>query len=460
MQAPLPQLTGYNAGDKQDGTVGEDGMEREDVLARVGPGTPMGELMRHYWLPAALSSELVADAPPMRLKLLGEELIAFRTTSGRVGIMDHRCAHRCASLFYGRNEEDGLRCVFHGWKYDADGRCIEQPNVDAAARIAVRARGYQTVECAGIVWTYMGKAKTAPALPGFAALSLPQERLSIWCEQRECNYLQCVEGELDTSHAGFLHLGRAQPQEGSNGTPLDTLNPAVKYKIVDTDYGLLAGGYRTAGPDELYWRFANFLFPFWTQPPPCPLGTEAIARAWVPMDDTHTMLFAISTDTFSLANGPKAIIAPWQPGFTFTYEFLPNTTDWYGRWRLAANRSNDYRIDRAVQHSESFTGIDGLDVQDAAMQESMGAIVDRSHEHLVESDIAVVRTRRRLFTAAMALRDAGTTPPGVDRPAAYSTWSGYIIAPKEADWLQVFADHTPTTHVPFEVKGGEVRYGN
>lgn len=435
-------------------------MDRGDVLARVGPGTPMGTLMRQYWLPAVLSSELAADAPPLRLKLLGEELIAFRTTSGRVGIMDHRCPHRRASLFYGRNEADGLRCAFHGWKFDAAGACIEQPNVEADARIAIPPRGYRTVERAGVVWVYMGKAEPAPPLPGFAALALPQGRLSVWCEQRECNYLQCVEGELDTSHAGFLHLGGAAPQGGSNGMPMDTLNPAVKYKIADTDYGLLAGGYRTADADHLYWRFANFLFPFWTQPPPCPLGSEAVARAWVPMDDTHTMLFAISTDTFSLSNCPRAILPPQPPGFTFTYEFLPNTTDWYGRWRLAANGRNDYRIDRELQRTASFSGIDGLDVQDAAMQESMGAIVDRDEENLVEADIAVVRTRRRLYRAALALRDEGAIPPGVARPEAYCTWSGYIVAPKDKDWRAVFAENTPKSHLPFAMKEGPVRYGN
>jgi phenylpropionate dioxygenase-like ring-hydroxylating dioxygenase large terminal subunit len=443
-------------------------MEQHDVLTRVGAGTPMGELMRQYWLPALLSSELIPDSAPLRLKLLGEELVAFRTTSGRVGIMHHRCPHRCVSLFYGRNEQDGLRCVFHGWKFDADGQCVEQPNVEAKERIHVRARAYPTTERGGVIWVYMGKSERPPSLPDFPILSLPEERRSVWCEQRACNYLQCIEGELDTSHAGFLHLGGAQqpkdsnglPPAGSHGLPLDTLNPTVRYRVADTDYGLLAGGYRDAGADQVYWRFANFLFPFWTQPPPCPLGTEAIARAWVPMDDTHTMLFAISTDSFSLANHPKARLAPWQPGFTFTYEFLPNTSDWFGRWRLAACAENDYLIDREVQRTKSFTGIEGLDVQDAAMQESMGSILDRSDENLVTSDVAVVRTRKRLLNAALALREEGKRPPGVDTPDAYNTWCGYIVAPRSADWREVFDKNTPKSCEPFTQEHATVRYGN
>jgi phthalate 4,5-dioxygenase oxygenase subunit len=422
-------------------------MHDTDVLTRVGPGTPMGEFMREYWLPAAMSSELVADAPPMRLRLLCENLLAFRTTSGRVGVMDHRCPHRAVSLFYGRNEADGLRCVFHGWKFDAEGRCVDQPNLplQQQAPDLVRAKAYRVAEKAGVIWVYMGRREVPPPLPEFPVLAMPGERLSVWCEQRECNYLQCLEGEIDTSHAGFLHMGLVQAESpyGPQGSNIDVMNRAIEYKVHDTDYGVIAGGYRAAGEDELYWRLANYLFPFYTQPPPNAFGAEAVMRAWVPMDDTHTMLLAVSTDTYIMAQGPRAARSPAPvKGMSFDYHFLPNTTDWLGRWRLTANRGNDHLMDRTVQQDGSYTGIEGLDVQDCAMQESMGEIVDRSFETLVPSDLAVVRTRRRMLGALRALAE-GTVPPGVDRPELYRQWSGYLTAPKDVDMRKLYEDNLP-----------------
>jgi len=420
-------------------------MNDTEILTRVGPGTPMGELMRQYWIPALMSSELEPDGPPLRLKLLCEELIAFRTTSGRVGIMDHHCPHRRTSLFYGRNEEDGIRCVFHGWKFDTAGNCLDQPNVPPhlGSAYKVHTKAYRTTEKAGVIWVYMGARAEPPPLPAFPALDLPRDRLSVWCEQRACNYLQPIEGELDTSHAGFLHMGQAKPQEHANttyGNKLDVENRAVEYKVIDTDSGLLAGGYRPADENNTYWRLGNFLMPFWTQPPPCAFGTEAVARAWVPMDDAHTMLFAISSDTYLMAMGPRASHPKGVPNMSFEYEFLPNTGDWYGRWRMASNAGNDYRIDRDAQRNLSYSGIEGLDVQDSMVQESMGAIPDHAQEHLVPSDLAVARIRRRLLNAAKALRDDATVPPGVDQPRAYDRWCGYLIAPKEKECERVYAD--------------------
>ena len=420
-------------------------MNDNEILTRVGPGTPMGELMREYWIPALMSSELAPDGPPLRVKLLCEELIAFRTTSGKVGIMDHHCPHRRTSLFFGRNEEDGIRCVFHGWKFDTAGNCLGQPNVPPhlGSTYKVRIKAYPTTEKAGVIWIYMGKRAAPPPLPAFPVFDLPQDRLSVWCEQRACNYLQPIEGELDTSHAGFLHMGQASSTAHANttyGNKLDVENRAVEYKVVDTEGGLLAGGYRPADDKNTYWRLGNFLLPFWTQPPPCAFGTEALARAWVPMDDTHTMLIAVSTDTYLMAQGPRASHPKGVPSMSFEYEFLPNTSDWYGRWRMASNAGNDYRIDREVQRTQSYSGVEGLDVQDSMVQESMGAIPEHDKEHLVPSDLAVARIRRRLLNAAKALREKGTIPPGVDQPNAYDTWCGYLIAPKEKDCLQVYTD--------------------
>lgn len=436
---------------------------QSELLTRSGRGTAMGELMRQYWVPAVLSSLLKTDREPVRIMLLGEKLIAFRSTSGKVGVMDHRCPHRCASLFFGRNEEGGLRCAYHGWKFDTDGNCIEMPNVDPPpAKIRVKARAYRVVEKAGVVWVYMGDRKEPPPLPDFPVLSLPPDDIHVWCEQREANYLQCLEGEIDTSHASFLHLGKIDAQEGktySNMTSADTAHRAVRYKTAVTESGLLAAGYRPAGDEELYWRFAQFHVPFWTQPPPCELGTEAVARAWVPMDDTHTMLFAISTKTFVMSGHPDAILPPPSPGLTFGYEFMPNTTDWYGLWRPAQNAANDYRIDREIQRDGSYSGIEGLDIQDMAIQESMGAITDHAFENLVASDQAIAETRRRLLGAAMAWRDRREPPPGLENPDCYKTWSGFVTAPANVEWTELYKKSVPEGIQPKAISS-KVAYGN
>lgn len=440
-----------------------------EILTRVGAGTPMGDLMRQYWLPALLSSELKPGAP-VRLMLLGEKLIAFRTYGGDVGIMDHRCPHRCASLFYGRVEKDGIRCTYHGWKFTTGGACVEQPNVDPPpARIRVRTKGYRVVEKLGLVWVYMGGREEPPPLPEFPVLDLDSSRVSVWCEQRECNYLQCLEAEIDTSHSGFLHMGRVdwdgddsdtRAESRDDGFSINTLqNRAVRYKTIRTDAGVLAGGYRAAGDAQTYWRFANFALPFWTQPPPCEFGTEAIARAWVPMDDEHTMLFSISTDTFLSSHHPNAILPPPMPGLSFELPRLPDTTDWFGRHLLVQNQRNDYLIDREVQRTQSYSGIEGVDAQDMAIQESMGAIVDRSLENLVGADLAIVESRRRLLAAACAWRDSNIVPPGVDKPEAYRSWSGFITAPSEEDWLDLYERARPQGAEP-NAKSAELRYGN
>ena len=240
-------------------------------LTQVGPGTVMGELMRQYWIPAAQSSELERDGAPIRLMLLGEKLIAFRDSAGRVGVMDHRCPHRCASLFLGRNEEGGIRCIYHGWKFDVSGNCVDMASVPPHQdfKHKVKARAYRAVERAGIVWVYMGSSATAPPLPAFEILDVPDDEINITFIQRECNYLQALEGEIDTSHFGFLHAGHVDPDDVPEDDPVHhtVTNRAPEYHIADTAWGTQYAAYRAASPDSTYWRFANFLFPCWIQAP-------------------------------------------------------------------------------------------------------------------------------------------------------------------------------------------------
>src|SRR5438105_2403733 len=244
--------------------------ERESrELTQVGAGTVMGDLMRRYWLPAARSSERERDGAPVRLMLLGEKLIAFRDSAGRVGIMDHRCPHRCASLFLGRNEPGGLRCIYHGWKFDTDGNCLEMPNVAPAQRFEdkVKAKTYKVNERGGLIWVYMGARAEAPPMPMIEATLLPEAEVNASFVQRECNWAQALEGDIDTSHFGFLHIGSVDPADvpGDNLIRWTVANRAPEYHVADTDWGTMYAAYRSAEAGQTYWRFANFLFPFWTQ---------------------------------------------------------------------------------------------------------------------------------------------------------------------------------------------------
>jgi phenylpropionate dioxygenase-like ring-hydroxylating dioxygenase large terminal subunit len=422
-----------------------------ELLTRVGPGTPMGTLMREYWIPAALSSELVTDGAPMRLMLLGEKLIAFRDSQGRVGIMDHTCPHRCASLFFGRNEDGGVRCAYHGWKFDVDGNCLDMPNVPAhqAFTEKVKATAYPTAERAGLIWTYMGKRAVPPPLPMFESVMLPREEQNLFAVQRECNYLQALEGDIDTSHFSFLHAGKVAPEEAdptSQGR-YAVINPAPEYHVADTDWGTMYAAYRPAEEGQTYWRFAHFMFPFWTLPPDGFFKDHVVARAWVPMDDTHTMFFHTSwkknTSGLRTYKDGSPIV-----GFTMGNKFLPNDTGWFGRWRLEANESNDYLMDRDVQRSGSYTGITGIHLQDQAITESMGGISDHAKEHLAVSDLMIARTRRRLAQAAREA-EKGVTPPGVDQPELFTgARSGDFVGLNTVGWLQAYGDEMRTAANP------------
>jgi len=407
-----------------------------ETACQVGPGTPMGQLMRQYWVPALLSSELPApDSDPVRVLLLGERLIAFRDTNGSVGLLANNCPHRGASLFFGRNEECGLRCVYHGWKFDAQGNCIDMPNEPAESdfRTKVKATAYPTQERNGLIWAYLGPRSTPPPLPDLEANNLPDGEYTVGAIQRECNYLQGLEGDIDTSHFGFLHFGAASPDSATPGTfQFYTLKDrAPRYQVLDTEFGCMYSAFRPAEPGQLYHRIALFLLPFWTMIPTGVLGHQIIARAWVPMDDEHTMFFSLTPKV-------RGTQRATQPGM----ELQPNTTDWYGRFRMVSDSSNDYRIDRAWQRARDgdYTGIAGIHTQDQAVTESMGPIYDRTTEHLGSSDAMVIRTRRRLLDAARALVEHGAIPPGVDHPEVYRQRSGGVVLPAGTNWVEATAD--------------------
>ena len=423
--------------------------EDNALLCHVGRGTPMGELVRQYWIPALASTELPErDGAPVRVRLLGENLVAFRVTSGAVGLIQNHCPHRGASFFFGRNEEDGIRCVYHGWKFDLSGRCVDMPSEpdDSTFKTKVCAVSYPCVERNGVVWAYMGPRATRPPLPDIEPNLLGGE-CQVQKILRECNWVQGMEGDIDTSHLGFLHLGAVKledtvPKSFDYYTLRDR---APRYEVVDTDFGTTYGAYRPAEPDTYYWRIAHFLFPFFTMIPTGVLGTQILVRAWVPVDDGHTMFLNIGfprTRGGAGAGNAALLTVEGRPvaaagGRTGDYDFLPETADWAkGKFRLAQNRANDYWLDRKAQRERSFTGIPGIFQQDQAITEGMGAIVDRTREHLGSSDAMVIRTRRRLIAAARALRERAVVPPGVDDPSVYRQRSGGVILPRGAGWLE------------------------
>ena len=425
-------------------------------LTRVGPGTMMGELMRQYWIPAAMSSELKAGAAPLRLMLLGERLIGFRDSAGKVGVMDHRCPHRCASLFLGRNEGNGLRCVYHGWKFDVEGKCMDMPSVPVHQdfKDKVKAKAYQVTERAGIIWVYMGAAAQAPPFPEIEAALLPDSELTVVFGQRSCNFMQALEGDIDTSHFGFLHGGHVDASE----LPEDNLlrytvqNRTPEYYVADSDWGTTYAAHRQAGDGRTYWRFANFLMPFWTQTPQGEFPHQVDIRAWVPMDDTHTMFVHLSWNGRKRAIGTVKKDGSPLPGFGFGHRYQPNTSDWHGRWRLQDGEANDWGIDREAQLANTiYTGIDNIHMQDQAVTESMGPITDHGFEHLAPSDQMVARTRRRLLQAARALRDKGVPPPGIEHPEVfYGSRGGFFFTQPRTDWRELYAEQLRVAVRPAE----------
>jgi phthalate 4,5-dioxygenase len=433
-------------------------VEDNELLCRVGPGTPMGELFRQYWLPAMLSSELAdPDGGQVRVKLLGEELVAFRDSNGDVGLLANLCPHRAASLYYARNEDCGLRCVYHGWKFDKTGACVDMPSEppESNFRSKVRATAYPCVERRGIVWTYMGPREVPPPLPQLES----NDAEGAGCRAvmiRDCNWMQALEGDIDTVHFSWLHIGHIQPDDASGDfLKYQAMNRAPRYSVLDTPWGTSYGAAIPVSEERVYLRQAHFLFPCYTMIPQGALLANRFSRAWVPMDDNHVIWFIMSApdlvDLPLLASDTKAL-AGGQAG-PQGEQLLANSSDWYGRFRTAHPSDRDYDLDRTeAKRLDSYTGLPTVTMEDHAVTESMGGILDRSNEHLGTSDAMIIRTRRRLIVAAEALRDKGTIPPGVDEPEVYRQRSGGVILDQDQSWFEAttegrraYVDNSPET---------------
>ncbi|MGZ5090410.1 MAG: Rieske 2Fe-2S domain-containing protein [Burkholderiales bacterium] len=406
--------------------------EQNDALTQTGPGTIIGALFRRYWIPALHGSELPEpDCPPVRIKLLGEPLVAFRDTQGRIGLIDEFCAHRGVSLWFGRNEECGLRCPYHGWKYDITGQCVDLPSEGANGpmRKRMKLKSYPCIEAAGLIWTYMGPPELKPEPPALEWVKVPPERRFVSKRLQESNYLQALEGGIDSSHVSFLHSGALKRDPlfvGSKGNEYNEGDKMPHFDVVDFEGGLLIGARRNAEDDNYYWRITPWIMPWYTIIPPRaghPLG----AHAWVPIDDRSCWAWSINyhparalTDAERTAmNNGAGIHVKYVPG-----TFIP-----------LANKTNDYLIDRQAQKAGvHYSGIEGIGMQDASLQESMGPIQDRTRENLCPTDLGIVRTRRMLLKAAEDNR-LGQRLPGL-APGEQHVRSCSIVLPRDKNFKE------------------------
>jgi phthalate 4,5-dioxygenase oxygenase subunit len=422
--------------------------EENELLTRTDSGTPMGETLRRYWLPALLSSEIAEpDGAPARIKLLGENLVAFRDTSGRAGLLEEFCPHRRVSLWLGRNEENGLRCVYHGWKFDVEGACVDQMNEPEGFAEKVHIVSYPTMELGGIVWAYLGPREKTPPAPKFELTQVPESHRYVTRIWEECNWLQSLEGGVDTSHAPILHRLLTSGGAGTGYSP-DT--PFVRGKaptlaLEQTEYGYRYAGIRSLDEQGQYVRAYHFVMPFTQIRPQQTNRADGRERQqigghfWVPMDDHNCMVWnwLYSFDDEPLLDGAEQFV---EAGNSL------EDCDPAKNFRKVRNMDIRWGINREQQRTESFTGIRGINNQDHAVQESMGAIVDRSREQLGPADKAVITTRQLLLKAISTVEDGGD-PRGADS-SYYHLRALERILPHGVDWWEAMGHELDPTFQP------------
>jgi phthalate 4,5-dioxygenase oxygenase subunit len=412
--------------------------EENELLTRTDQGTPTGHYFRRFWLPALLPSELPSpDCPPVRVRLLGEDLIAFRDTNGKVGLVEEACPHRRASLFWGRNEECGLRCVYHGWKFDVSGTCVDMPNEPDEYRFQnkVRTTAYPTREYGGMIWTYMGDPEQEPELPKLEWARVPESHRHISKRLQENNYLQAIEGGIDSSHSNFLHASVdafrltddyvAKVKASSNlRAKYHLMDKAPMFTVKKTDYGLIIAVRRNAEADQYYWRLTQFMLPSYTIIP-YQKGLSINGHCWVPRDDQTCFVWSASWNPDGpLSEEDRESIRKE----TFIHEQVEPVT-----FRAVRNKDNNYLINRDEQRASTMTGIHGFAAQDQAVQESMGPICDRTRERLGTSDTAIIAARRLLLAEIKALEE-GREPFAAAHGDVYWVRSASLLLQRDVEF--------------------------
>ena len=404
------------------------------TLVHTGPGTPMGSLMRRYWVPVLLASEIAQpDGPQVRVQILGERLLAFRDSDGHAALIGEFCSHRGVSLFFGRVEENGIRCAYHGLKFDRTGRCVEVPSApQVCERMGIV--GYPCIERAGMVWAYLGPKDMQPEPPGLEWCGLPESHLFVSKRLQESNYLQAMEGGIDTAHVSYVHRYEVDHDPMHQGTMANHYIKAdgnVVFEIEKTPFGMTLFGRRNGEADSFYWRITQWLFPWFTLIPP--FGDHALGgHAWVPIDDHHCWAWSINWRPDQPLHADER--AHMQAGRGIHCEYEPGSN-----FRPRQNKDNDYLIDRVAQRDKrAFSGVFGISVQDSSLQESMGPIQDHAAEKLLPTDRGIVMARRMLHAAAIALEQDGAEPPAL-AAADQRVRAAGVLLPRDAKpqaWAQ------------------------
>lgn len=399
------------------------------TLAGVGSGTSMGVALRNYWLPACLTEEIPEpDSPPVRTKLLGEPLVAFRDSGGAVGLLSEFCSHRGSSLFFGRNADLGLQCLYHGWKFNVDGDCIENPTSPGlVGRPEVAQTAYPTREAGGIIWAYLGDAARLPPLPDLGYLKVDEARRYVSKRLQPCHWLQALEADIDSSHVPYLHREELLEEPDHPLVKNILEETAPHFEVVDTDYGLMIGARRDFGEDAYYWRVNHWLAPCYTVVPAESTTEVRKIHAWVPVDEKTTWIYGLTWHPDR--DLTEAELKQYTAGTGGIYaEKLP------GAYLAVRNLANDYLVDRAAQSAGTiWSGITGNQEQDDMATASMGPAYDRSKETLVGTDGGVIATRQALLAASA---HAGTARPVVGvEGSGYDAPGVSVVLPRDADWV-------------------------
>ena len=401
-------------------------------LTQVGPDTPLGRFFRRYWIPAAVLEEISQPGgSPVRVGLLGEKLVAFRDPDGKPGLMKEHCPHRGASLTYGRNEPGGLRCLYHGWKMGHDGNILDMPAepLDTKMKVLLRHPSYPVREAGGILWTYMGPADHMPPFPRFPWMDRPEGQLLVVKMYQDCNYLQGLEGDLDPAHPNYLHRDfdekvARQSWTGAGWQSISDLmsDGAPVIEVEETPQLMRVAAIRkTAEPGMSYVRTTEWVAPFYTHIATGPHESQ-LFKAWLPIDDYSCFTFYIHHDTHKKLDVP-AIHANWG--------HKTEPPDYRTRHTL----QNKHLQDRKMMATGNFSGVVGAAIQDRAVQESMGAVFDRSQEHLGTSDKAVIFYRRLILRKLREMEEGKPLPgtaPGLD----FSQRAASVHMPSGAPWQE------------------------
>ncbi|MFK7966495.1 MAG: Rieske 2Fe-2S domain-containing protein [Burkholderiaceae bacterium] len=412
--------------------------QENELLCRVEGDAPMGQLMRRHWTPVLLSEEVAEpDGKPVRVRVLGEDLVAYRDTEGRVGLLDEMCPHRRASLVYGRNEKCGLRCLYHGWKIDVEGKVVEMFSepTESSLKDKIRHKAYPTHEAHGFVWAYLGPPESMPEFTAGPINADGSSPVSIVKMLVPCNWAQITEGQIDSAHSSSLHSTDMKPARVTGAGADDkawyrpSTDKAPRLEIERTDYGFHYAAIRRPikqSATHNYVRVTEFIAPYISLIPPNNLYN--VASVIVPIDDTHTMFHFVAwggTDCPDTAQWRQFCHAV--PGVDLNADFSPKRT-----------LDNDFGQDRQAMNEGSFTGIDGIPNQDLAMWVGMGPIVDRSQDRLAASDRAIVEFRQLMVEAAARMRDEAQALGAGDAALKQSQIASFEgIIEKTVDWRQL-----------------------